>query len=189
MPETVERHSPTLLLLAGVLAASNYTSAPTQFEFARQRLMERECDPRTPNSNLNVEIEVRLHPSQAYIHFSNKTQAPLWFPAEQEPAFRPDVHGNIVTIWFGYFDEVYGEYAGRYMVPPMRQVPPGNDLTVEIKAPALVQILLERRLSPHLEVRLATKELPASRTRGEQPLQDYIQHSCVVRSPTGAGSQ
>lgn len=107
--------------------------------------------------------------------------------ALQAPAFRVDEQAKTLTIWLGYFDEVYGEYKGRYMVPPLRLVPPGTALDLEMTAPALSQKLLEQILAPQVHARVATIELPHSRTRGQQPLEDYIQSSCAIRSAPAEG--
>ncbi len=177
----VARNAATVLLLVCMVPACSDT--PKQAEFMKGQPMETECDQIARNSNLNVELDFSEQQGRAYVHFANNTPMPLWFPAEQEPAFRPDEHAKALTIWYGYFDEVYGEQVGRYMTPPMRLVLPVSDIKVEITSPSLVEKLLQRHLSPHLKVRLGTRELPESNTRGDQPLADYVQHSCVIDEP------
>jgi hypothetical protein len=142
--------------------------------------MENDCDQIARNSSLKVELDPQQ--GRAFVHFMNKSRVPLWFPAEEQPAFTPDLRAKTLVVRFGYFDEVFGQYKDRYMLPSMQLVRPGTDLKVQLTPPALVQRLLEQRLSPLLQARVATKELPASTIRGKQPLEDYIQHSCVVQS-------
>ena len=142
--------------------------------------MENECENIVRNTSVSVEIDARAAPKKVYLHFSNRSQQRLWFPEEREPSYRPE-QGR-VTIWFGYLDEIYGQYAARYFMPPMRAVPPGQDLSFELTSGELVQQLAEPTRSVRLRARVATKELRESTIRGDQPLEDYIRSSCVVES-------
>jgi hypothetical protein len=169
-----------LLLAVCVVVASGCRGKPEPTDIMRGQPMETECDQIARNSSLKVELDLRQ--GRALVRFTNKTRVPLWFPAEEQPAFTPDAQARTLVIRFGYFDEVFGQYKGRYMLPSMQLVRPGTDLTIQLTPPALVQRLLEQRLSPLLQARVATKELAVSNIRGKQPLEDYIQHSCIVQS-------
>ena len=176
----------TALLLILVIATSVQWGVTLEANVTKARIMEADCQQIARNSSLGIELDAKSQPPRAVVHFSNRTGRDLWFPAEQSPSYRPDERAGTLTIWFGYFDEVYGPYRGRYMVPPMRMVPPDGTLDLEIKSPELVQKLAESGLVPQLLSRVATKQLRESRTRGDQPLQDYLEHSCTIRSPGDA---
>lgn len=150
--------------------------------------MQTKCGDIERGSSLGVEVDSRSHPGRAYNHFMNRTRMPLWFPAQQEPAFRPDERTKILIIWFGYFDEVYAQHSRDYMTPTMRMVSPGEDLTFEIVSPGIVQKLVDQRLSPQMYARVATRKMAENRTRGEQPLQEYLEYSCVIQSSVVVGS-
>ncbi len=72
------------------------------------------------------------------------------------------------------------------MIPPMHLVPPGSDLNIEMASSALIEKLLEQSLQPQLQARIATKSLSENRIRGMQPLENYIEHSCIILSPAAA---
>ena len=148
----------------------------------RARPMAAECDDIARDVSLKLEVDNRSRPGRAYLRFSNRSALPIWFPDEPEPAFQPDEKEKRLKIWFGYFDEIYGQYRGRYMLPQMRLVRPGQDIEIELISPALVGRLAEGRLVPEFLARVATKPLIGSNTRGEQPLEDYLQHSCTIQS-------
>ena len=154
---------------------------PKQTNFVRGRIMEAKCNEIERDTDIKIELNASIKEGQAYIIFTNRTNTPLWFPSEQEPAFRPDYGAQILHIWFGYYDEVYGECRGSYMVPPMQLVPPGSILKVEITSQTLVNVLFKRNLSIQLQARITTKALTVSKTRGEQPLEDYIENSCILK--------
>jgi len=178
-----------LLQLAWLTSAMSCLDAAQAVQFKGGQSMETECDQIEQNSSLRVEMDFSSQPGRVYVRFVNRTRMRLWFPTQQEPAFKPDEQSKIVTIWFGYFDEVYGRHRGDYVVPRMRLVPPGSDLKFELTLPALVQRLSEQRLSPFIRARVATKEIVESRTRGEQPLTEYLQHSCAIQSAVTMGNK
>lgn len=173
----------TASLLIVVIAASVRQGVTLEINVTKAQIMETDCREIAKNSSLRLELDTASKPARAVVQFSNRSGHDLWFPAEESPSYRPDERAGALRIWFGYFDEVYGQYRARYMVPPMRIVPPGETLALELKSPALIEKLSERRLTPQLLSRVATKQLRESRTRGEQPLEDYIEHSCTISSP------
>jgi hypothetical protein len=177
------RYFPAIvLLLICAVVALGCGDSRKHVDFNREQPMETNCDQIVTNCSLAVELDDSSEPPRAYVRFSNNSRARVWFPASPEPAFRPEEEHKSLKIWFGYSEEVHGKYAGRYMIPPMRLVPPGEDCRVELTFPALVQKFLERRLAPSLEARVSTIELRQTRTRGEQPLDEYLQHSCIIQS-------
>jgi hypothetical protein len=177
------RYFPAIvLLLISAVAAAGCGDARKHAPSAKEKPMETNCDEIARNCSLVVELDESSEPPRAYVRFANNTRMGLWFPASPEPAFRPEEEPKSLKIWFGYSEEVHGKYAGRYMIPPMRLVPPGANCRVELTSPALLQKLVERRLAPVLEARVATIKLRQTRSRGEQPLDEYLQHSCVIQS-------
>ena len=144
--------------------------------------MDTQCEHIEGNSDLTFGVDAASEPKKAYVVFANRSKLPLWFPDEQEPAYRPNEKTGTVTVWFGYIEEVYGEYAARYMIPLMRVVPPGSDLKVDLTSPDLIRRVIDTPASIRLAARIATKELRHSQTRGDQPLDDYMRNSCVVHS-------
>jgi len=174
----------SLLILSIAAPAAQSTALETKV--AKATVMEPDCLHVARNTSLTIELDIESRPHRALVHFSNRTGSVLWFPVEKEPSYKPDEHARTLTIWFGYFDDVYGPYKGRYMVPAMRMVAPDGNLDFELTAPALLEKLGDKRLLPHLMSRVATKQLAESRTRGQQPLEDYLQHSCTIESPVAA---
>jgi hypothetical protein len=145
------------------------------------------CDDVSNGTMLAIESDTSSQPARVHVTFANNTDIPLGFPVEQEPSFKPSTSDRTLTIWFGYFDEVYGSYRARYMVPPMRIIPPGEKVRFQITSPDLVRQLTDGARKPVALARIATRELRESRTRGEQPLEDYIENSCTVRSASSVG--
>ena len=174
----------SLLLLS--IAASAAQSTALEPKGAKATVMEPDCLHVASNTSLTLELDAKAQPPRALVHFSNRTGSVLWFPVEQQPSYKPDERARTLTIWFGYFDDVYGPYKGRYMVPAMRTVAPDGNLDFELTSRALLEKLGDKRLLPRLMSRVATKQLAESRTRGEQPLEDYLRHSCTVESPVAA---
>jgi hypothetical protein len=174
------------LVCAAALACRN---TPKNIRFMKGQSMEIDCDLIQQHSSLAIDVDSSTQPGRAFVRFVNRTPMPLWFPAQQEPVFRPDERTKILTIWFGYFEEVHARFSGDYMIPRMRLVPPGENLTFEITLRPLVQRLVEQHLSPLMRARVAAEEIAESRTRGEQPLQEYIRLSCVIQSPMTARGQ
>ncbi len=175
----------SLLILS--IAAPAAQSTALEAKGSKATVMEPDCLQVARNTSLTIELDVTSRPHRALVHFSNRTGSVLWFPVEQQPSFKPDDRARTLTIWFGYFDDVYGPYKERYMVPAMRMVAPDGNLDFELTSPALLEKLGDKRLLPHLMSRVATKQLAESRTRGEQPLEDYLQHSCTIQSSAAAG--
>lgn len=132
--------------------------------------------------HLSVELEDKLGPTRAVIRFENKSQASLWFPAVEIPAYRMEPGSKAVWVWVGYFDEPMGQLRMHYMVPHLQEVKPGGEFTLEVTWPELVQGLSQRRSGLHLLARVATKAFVYTAVRGEQPLDDYIKNSIVVKS-------
>lgn len=132
------------------------------------------------HTSLGLDLGDTSQAVEICVRFFNGTHMPIWFPIEPEPAYRPDYDARIVLIWFGYFDELYLQYRERYMIPPMAMVSPDESIRVPIKAQALVDILVKQRFTPRLFVNVATTKITPSRTRGAQPLDDYLANSCVL---------
>ncbi len=182
MLTVMQRHTAIMFVVCLAVLAACRRADKHSGNMMKGQQMKSDCDQIAHTTSLTIEFDVTPRPGRAYVHFVNSTHMDLWFPAQEEPAFKADEEAKTLRIWLGYFDEVYGPYRGRYMLPPMRLVPGGRDVRFEIISPELVRMLLERRLSPRLQARLATKALTESRTRGEQPLEDYIRNSCMIQS-------
>jgi hypothetical protein len=168
----------TTSLAAGVIL----TMAVIPMNNMQARDTEAKCEEIVRNVGLRLELDTHAKPGRVYVTFTNRTSNPLWFPKLQEPSFKRDDSRRQLTIWLGYFDEVYGEFRGRYMLPPMQQVPPGQDLRLELTSIAIVQLLIDYQYSPLVLARIAREALPQTRVRGEQPLDQYIHSSCIVQS-------
>ncbi|MBK5291551.1 MAG: hypothetical protein JJE04_07755 [Acidobacteriia bacterium] len=114
--------------------------------------------------------------------FINNYKASLWVPAEPLPSYRVDPQTRSVLITYGYFDDIYGTYRGQYMLPPMKKVDPGQRFRWRIEDPALLEKLLIPKTPSSVRLRVAIREFPTSTTRGDQPVDQYIEDSCSVFS-------
>ena len=145
------------------------------------QLMQANCDEISKTVTARVEIAAS-RPRRVNIRVRNASSMPLWVPAQSEPAYEFDAQGHRVTIWMGYFDQIHKDYRDRYVIPSMTAVQPGHELVNEITSPDLVEMIVEKGFAADLNIRVATRELRVSRVRGEQPLDDYIAHSCEISS-------
>ena len=132
-------------------------------------------------------LQVRLHSqneneASAVVEYFNGTQSTLWFPIEQNPGYRQDANSKVISIWFGYFDDVHGLHKGQYILPAMRPLRPGETLQFELTSPVLARIVMVPGSKKRIGVRVATKAFSESRVRNEQPFEDYIANSIVFFS-------
>jgi hypothetical protein len=137
-------------------------------------------------SKIELHIHADDHSPKAFVVFSNASKATLWLPIQPTPSYRPDEKMHLLTIWFGYFDEVDGSHKGHYMLPAMHPVQPGEKFKFELTSHAIVQELLKTGMKTKIQVRVATKAFPHSRIRNDQPVEDYIHNSLVVDSVSSA---
>jgi hypothetical protein len=186
MPDVTRRQIAIAFPLLCAIVAPAYLGAFEKPKPVKAQPMNIDCDKIARNTTVLLELEPKSRPKRVNVRFTNRTQMDLWFPVEKEPSFKPDEQTHTLKIWFGYFDEIYGEYKDRYLLPPMQKVQPGHDLSFEIMSQPLVDLLLKNSMSPRLMVRLATTQLAESSIRGKQPLQDFIRHSCeILARPAG----
>ena len=106
----------------------------------------------------------------------------LWVPNEPVPSYRVDPQTGSVLVSYGYFQDIYGSYRGRYMIPPMRRVQPGERFRWRIEDATLLEKLLAPRTVSAVRLCVALREFPTSNTRGNQPVDEYLQNSCTVQS-------
>lgn len=116
------------------------------------------------------------------IIFVNRGSVPLWLPQEEKPAYRVDAEERTVTISYGYFDEIYGPYQGRYMLPPMEQILPQQEYSWKITDPTLVSKAFAPGMRTYIQARVALRSFKPSRVRGAQELEAYLKESYIVKS-------
>ena len=121
---------------------------------------------------------------QVEAEFTNGYSSPLWVPQEPVPSYRVDPQTHAVVLSYGYFEDVYGPYRGRYMLPPMKGVQPGEAFRWRIEDAALLNKLLAPYVVSALRMRVAVRDFPSSNVRGAQPLDEYLESSCPVQSKT-----
>ncbi len=145
--------------------------------------MKFDCKKIALETSLGIEVKSTKEGGNAAIIFVNDSSNPLWFPIEAEPAYRLDQDAGVLYIWIGYFDEIYGEYAQKYMLPELRQVEPGKQVKIILTAPKLAQIYLQHALNIQIQARVSVVSLEQSNVRGSQPLPEYLENSCVIKPP------
>ena len=158
-----------------LLTVQNTNSKGTSMKF--------DCKNITLETSLGVEVVPTNESGKAAVVFVNKSSNSLWFPIEAEPTYRLDQDTGILYIWLGYFDEIYGEYAQKYMLPELRKVEPENDIKINLTAPKLAQIYLQHALKVQIQARISVVALEQSNVRGNQPLPEYLENSCIIKSP------
>jgi hypothetical protein len=171
-----------LLAAAAVVASAGFATAPHGEQW---RTMSMDlCDEIKQGVTLELEGPAPGADAAA-LRVANRTGHELWFPAESTPAYRVEAQKERLIFWFGFFEQVYGEHQSQYMLPTMRRLPPGGELRFELQSAAFAAAAAAGVRNVSLGARVATRELPASRVRGQQPLEQYLQNSCVV---TGSGT-
>lgn len=114
--------------------------------------------------------------------FSNNSTSTLWFPVEPDPAYRLDKESCTLSIWLGYSEVINGRQFGQYMLPEMHPVRPGEVFKFDLTSSSLAQNVFKYNLKAKIQVRVATKDIPFSRARNNQSLEDYIINSVVIKS-------
>lgn len=170
----------------GLVFATLVWMSASQRPEAKEQSMEVNCENIVRDTSLIVDLQAKQNGGRVIVRFKNNSMVPLWLPVENEPSFRPDRENGLLTVWLGYFEEVYGEYSGQYMVPKLMAVRPGEEVPLELTSRQLTETLFSENLAIQVKARVSTVELEHSRVRGEQPLERYIQHSCLIGSPAFA---
>ena len=116
------------------------------------------------------------------VHLGNRSNHEVWVPQEKDPGYRVDQGTHTTTIWYGYFDEIYGPYKPTYIVPPMKSLIASGEMKWEINDSALVEKIASPDFRTFIRVRLALTPIKESTVRGHQPLDAYLRQSCVVES-------
>ena len=113
----------------------------------------------------------------------NRLDAPIWAARDKTPSWQAPPGKAEVVISYGYFEDLHGPYRGRYMLPPMVAVAPGERLTWRIDEPKLLASILVADVLTTVRVRVALRAFPPSSVRGRQPLDAYLEASCAIESP------
>ena len=144
--------------------------------------MRPECSQVVQTTSVRLEVVQEDKNTFVESEFVNNYTASLWVAQEPAPAYRVDPQNGAVLVSYGYFDDVYGPYRGRYILPRMKEVAPGARLRWRIEDPALLEKLLLPGAVTRLRVRVALQEFPESNIRGSQPVDAYVEASCLVQS-------
>lgn len=134
------------------------------------------------NVTLRGVLRESLQDRSIRVTFVNRDRSPVWLPQEKTPAYRMDEEKHRLTISYGYFEEVYGPYRERYMLPQMQMVAPDQKYSWEITQSELVTKAFDPGVETIIQARLALHSLRESNVRGQQDLDAYIKSSCVIRS-------
>jgi hypothetical protein len=131
---------------------------------------------------LTVNLEKLSSPTRIRLQFTNRGKNSLWLPIEKQPSFRVDERANALTIFYGYFDEVYGGHQEHYILPAMQEAKPGEGKTWDISDRTLIDKALKSGHRVQARMRVALREFRQNRTRGAQDLEGYLKESCVIES-------
>src|SRR4029078_1542972 len=115
--------------------------------------------------------------------FENNDSVPLWIPQESEPAFRVDKEKQVITIFLGYFDEVYAPYRTHYMIPRMVEVAPRKSHRWVLSQLAMLNDAFDNHYLIRVQIRGASRFVDTTAVRGAQNLEGYLDGSSVIRSP------
>lgn len=132
--------------------------------------------------SLSIDVDCLSTPAHAYVRFENNSKVPLWFPISDIPAYKQDKKTKTLWIWLGYFKKPHGEFRMHYVVPHMQKVDPGKTYRAELAWSELAQLIAKGGLTMRMQARVATKAFVFTDIRGDQPLEDYIRNSIVVKS-------
>jgi len=142
-----------------------------------------DCGKIDSQTRLSIDLVPARESEAVSVLFANNSEQPLWFPIEEEPAYKLDQEAGLLYIWIGYFEEIYGRYVQQYMLPEMKQVKSGEQIRLSLTSPELAQTYLKHPIPLQIQARLSTIELKTSNVRGSQPLPEYLQNSCIIKSP------
>jgi hypothetical protein len=117
------------------------------------------------------------------VELENRLDTPIWAARDKRPSWQAPPGKAEVVVSYGYFDDLHGPYRGRYMLPPMVVVAPGERLTWRIEEPKLLEKILAADILTTVRVRVALRAFPPSTVRGQQPLEAYLEASCAIQSP------
>lgn len=141
-----------------------------------------ECKRIAESASVRIEAVEEAGRTLVEAEFMNNYTDSVWVPQEPVPSYRVDPQTHSVLLTYGYFDDVYGPYRGRYMIPPMKRVKPGERLRWRIEDKALLEKMLTPNAVSSLRLRVALREFQTSNVRGAQPVDDYLAASCPVQS-------
>jgi len=130
----------------------------------------------------HVPVRMQVVNNTVEIEIVNRYTQPVWVPAEAVPAYKVDPQTKAVQVTYGYFEDVYKRFRAQYMLPPMREVVPGQAIQLRIEDAALLENLLQPKASSFVRLRLALQALPQSNKRGAQPVDLYLENSCPIFS-------
>lgn len=131
---------------------------------------------------LTLNFDGLSNPPRIRLQFTNRGKSSLWLPIETQPSSRVDERANASTLFYGYFDEVYGSHQEHYMLPAMQEAKPGEVKRWEVNDRTLIDKTLKSGRLVQARMRVALRELPKNRTRGAQDLEGYLKDSCIIES-------
>lgn len=144
--------------------------------------MIQDCRVIQESTRLTVSFDGTNHKPNLTFQLKNDSTSSLWIPIEPNPSFRMDETHKTVTVFLGYFENIYGQFRGQYMLPAMQELKPGVGRVWSIVDGPLMDKPHKNGYRPYVKLRAAFRNFPQSRTRGEQDLDAYLRESCTLES-------